>query len=53
MAYIVNIDEFQLIELLQDHYDDKIFENIKEDDRIIRTEVRGRTIEIVIGEEEQ
>lgn len=52
MSYTVNIDEDQLIELLQDHYDDKVYESIKEDDRITRIELRHRTVEIVIGEEE-
>lgn len=38
MAYKVWIDSDRLIELLNDHYDDKIYPNIKEDDKI--TEVR-------------
>jgi len=53
MAYRVKISHDKLIDLLQDHYDDKVYENIKEGDKI--TDIHWRPyldIEITIGEEE-
>ena len=49
MAYTVWIDSTTLIDLLQGHYNDKIYENIKEDDNIEEVEVTPRGIKIVIG----
>jgi len=47
--YEVWIDSDTLIELLQDHYNNKIYENIKEDDKIEEVDVTRQGIKIVIG----
>lgn len=52
MSYKVWIESDKLIDLLQDHYNDKIYENIKENDQITEVRVTRQGIEITIGEEE-
>jgi len=52
MAYKVWIENDQLITLLQDHYNDKIYENIKENDQITQVRITYQGIEITIGYEE-
>lgn len=52
MAYTVKIGHDELITLLQDHYDDKVYENIKDGDEIEEVNISHSEIEIVIGEKE-
>lgn len=52
MAYTVTIKHDELIDLLQDHYDEDIYENIKEDDVVEEVNISHLGIEIVIGKEE-
>lgn len=50
--YIVKISHDELIGLLNNHYDQNIFSNIKEGDTIETIEVNYREIIITIGEED-
>ena len=52
MTYTVRIRHAELIDLLQDHFDNKIYENIKEDDIVEEVNISPITLEIIIGEEE-
>ena len=52
MAYTVTISHEDLIDLLQNHYDDQVYAHIKEGDRITDIHLRAHLdIEITIGEQ--
>lgn len=50
--YTVKISHEELIDLLQDHYDNKIYENTKDGDQVTEVNVSRVDIEIIIGREE-